>query len=424
MTAFSGIEKHIARTLEWTPGTKAIAKRSYQIANYFACREKGFIRWLAEGVYIVSELPSNGGEAFFGYYDKTPWSPLGEEVVVHGIRDRYVEIYRVKPTGERPVKIGESSAWSWQQGCMAQWAGRGKSLHIVFNGIREGVLGSYWAPGYAEGGVTFCPWPVQAVRPDGGEFVALNYLRLALLRPEYGYDVTVSNFSAYLPDEKDGLWRVEWPSGRAELMVTLAELKHIMPISDMRKSKDKVNHALYSPSGKRVAFVHRWYSSRGKKSRLFIKELESGDLNCVLDTGMVSHYCWRDDRTLFVYCRIEHEGVGYYMLDVATGEIDPLGFGELDRYGDGHPSVSPSGRYLLTDSYPDRRRQQHLLVYDLTGGTVTELGRFLLPLRFDGKVRVDLHPRWSPCGGFVSIDTACMGRRNMAVLDVREVLGG
>jgi Tol biopolymer transport system component len=137
---------------------------------------------------------------------------------------------------------------------------------------------------------------------------------------------------------------------------------------------------------------------------------------------MVSHYAWRDDNSLLVWARAPEHGDRYYVVDATTGRRDVYGAGTLDRFGDGHPSFSPDGRWIVTDSYPDRARMRHLLLCRHEAGEVIEVGAFHSPWRYDGAVRCDLHPRWSPDGRSVSIDSAHEGVRRTYAVDVSRLV--
>ena len=145
-------------------------------------------------------------------------------------------------------------------------------------------------------------------------------------------------------------------------------------------------------------------------------------LRLLLDHRMVSHYAWRDEGTLLAWARTPANGDRYYLLDVATGTSETCCAGVLDRYGDGHPSFSPDGQWLVTDSYPDRARMCRLLLCRPAAGEVVEAGAFFSPWRYDGARRCDLHPRWHGNGRFVSIDSAHEGVRGSYAIDVGRLL--
>ncbi len=427
---YNRLERKVAALLDAAPGLRALAKSGYQRFNYLV--HGGRRQALRLHPSAAIERATSGGEGvnlasgrtecFFGYFGLQPWSADGRRYLFHRWRARAgrVDICAVDRGSGAVQVVGDSAAWNFQQGAMAQWIRRGGVECAIFNDAVEGQLACrIVAPDGSERGV---PWPIQALHPGGCDALSLNYRRLARIRPEYGYDVAVQNFSPDQPPERDGLWRVNLDTGAAELIASLAELAASKPRADMAAAEHKVNHAVYSPAGTRFVFMHRWLGASGKFSRLYVADADGSNRRLLLDHRMVSHYAWRDERRLLVWARAPDKGDRYYLLDVTTGAREACGAGTLDRYGDGHPSFSPDGRWLVTDSYPDRGRMRRLLLCRPDAGLVLEAGAFHSPWRYDGAERCDLHPRWSPDGTRISIDSAHEGVRWTYVVDVSRLV--
>ena len=84
---------------------------------------------------------------------------------------------------------------------------------------------------------------------------------------------------------------------------------------------------------------------------------------------------------------------------------------------DGHPTWIDEKR-LITDTYPDLLRQQHLLYYDINADRLIKLGSFHVPESFTAEVRCDLHPRINTQKNKVSVDCVRDGRRAICVVDI------
>lgn len=301
---------------------------------------------------------------------------------------------------------------------MAQWMPVG--LGIAFNDVADGHLVARFVSEPGEERTT--PWPIQVLHPNKPEYLSLNYRRLYRLRAEYGYESSVTNFSPMAPLDEDGLWTVHADSGDATLSVSLAELVENDPRPEMDQAEHLVNHALYAPDGQRFVFMHRWLSGQGKFSRLYVARSDGSALRLLLDHRMVSHYAWDDENHLLAWARAPEHGDQYYRINVNTGDRTVVGKDILNPYGDGHPSFSPDGRWVLTDTYPDRARNRHLLLFDQHRETLVPIGQFFAPLAYTGPERCDLHPRWSPDGRFVSIDSAHERQRKSFILNLDELL--
>ena len=93
---------------------------------------------------------------------------------------------------------------------------------------------------------------------------------------------------------------------------------------------------------------------------------------------------------------------------------------------DGHVSVLPGERWILNDSYPSgqefEKRVQPLYLYDREEDHRIELELCHSPVRYQGEFRCDLHPRSSPDGRFVTIDSTHDGRgRQVYLLDIEGI---
>jgi len=427
---YNSTERLIAKILDRYPDLKLRVKYLYQHFNYLVHASESKLRiYLFENLAIVGVL--NKGKAnlfnnvFFGYYDKSPWSFDMKYYLVHIFNEKEkdkvsVGIYDCE-TSELAI-LDQSPAFNFQQGAILRWLNN-KDYLIIYNTVVDGDLVAK-VKDIISGKERIIPMPVQTVNKDGTEALTLNYKRLDKIRPEYGYKVKVNNFSSDMPYEEDGIWRIDLATGKYELIISLADLMSIEHRKEMDKAQHKINHIMYSPSGRRFVFMHRWIGSHGKFSRLYVANSDGSNLKILADDRMVSHYSWRDDNFLLAYARKEPIGDKYFLINVNTSEFQVVGNEVLDIYGDGHPSYSPDGRWIVTDTYPDKARLGYLILYDTTTNNAQIIGKFFSPWKFDGYYRCDLHPRWSPDGTKISIDSAHEGFRNSYIIDISEIING
>lgn len=427
MKSYNLLERQGAKALDALPQLKQIAKTTYQSLNYLYFGKRGFQLALHPQVQLLTPLEwagikSEPEQLFFGYYDKSPFSTDMRRSLFHRLNhDGNVEIVLFDQEQQTSKAVGISSTWSSQQGSMVQWIPGNYSNKLIFNDLVDKNLSARIVNLETDSEHTI-PYPIQTLNPNGKQALTLNYKRLDSLRPEYGYAVAAENFSPDQLLEEDGIWKVDLESGEGNLILSLAKLAENQPRSEMVNSNHKVNHIMYSPAGTKFVFMHRWIGSQGKFSRLYVANNDSSDLCLLLDDRMVSHYSWRDEEHLLVWARTKEAGDHYYLINVITGKWEIIGEGILDTFGDGHPSFSPDRRWIITDTYPDRARQQHLLLYEVETGKIIEIGRFLAPLKFNGPKRCDLHPRWSPDGKMISIDSCHEGKRMTYFLDISSLV--
>jgi hypothetical protein len=362
----------------------------------------------------VADTP---GSLFVGYYGVSPWSPDMQQAVFHRPRrDGLVDLVVYQQQQQRVV--GQSRTWTYQQGSMTRWLPEPHDPHIIYNDLVRGSLSAVIVA-VGRGVQAVLPAPIQALHPRGTSALAINYRRLHACGTEYGYAGAADAPRADLPATADGIWHVDIASGRVELLIALETLLQHAPRATQSGTQHHINHVLYAPDGNRLLFLHRWNTPAGRVSRLYCADASGQRLTLLLE-GNVSHTCWYDATHVLVWAALPGQHPRYHWIDTCTAQVCNLD--DLHRYGDGHPSFAPGGRWLVTDSYPDRLRQQHLLLYDTRRGTTQTIGRFLAPWDFSGAVRCDLHPRWSPDGRMVSIDAAHTGMRRSYLLDVSALL--
>lgn len=421
------LKQRVARALESMPLVRNSVRAAYRQASYLCFRDNGFryslhpeSRMLSAEEWLGAPLNADFG-VFFGYYDKSPWSPTMEQVILHRATAIHAEILVLDRPSRTSRVVGVSTTWNHQQGSMAQWLPWSNGKSLIFNDRADGNLVSRIVG--ADGKQATVPLPIQTVHPTSPVALSLNYRRLARIRPEYGYRGPAQNFAPDQALDRDGVWYVDLTSGDSRLLFSIARLKENSGRLEMLESEHKVNHFTYSPAGSRFAFLHRWLGPRGKFSRLYVASSDGTDLRLLLDDRMVSHYTWLDEMSLLAWARAPEAGDRYYLIDVTTGERRVIGGGTLDVWGDGHPSFSPDRRWIVTDSYPDAARQRRLLLYEISTGAVTLVGRFFAPWSFDGAERCDLHPRWSPDGKAICIDSAHTNSRMTYIIDVSAIIG-
>lgn len=424
--SYSSFERRVARILEATPAVRNGLKWVYHRMNYLVHREPGFRFAVHRDVGILTVADWVGTslgdvDYFFGYYDKTPWFADMQQLVMHRLTGGEVDILVCDRRRKIVRVVGKTKVWNYQQGSMAQWLPCRREPTVIYNDLcgRDLVARIVELDGEAR----TVPFPIQVVHPRRPEALSLNYKRLMWLRPDYGYTPPVANFDVRQDVTRDGIWWMDLQTGAVRLIISLARLMETEPRVEMVGSDHKVNHALYSPEGTRFVFLHRWFGPKGKFSRLYVADPNGENLRILLDHRMVSHYNWLDEDHLLVWGRTVEQGDRYYLIDVRTGERSIVGDGVLNSYGDGHPSYSPDRRWIVTDTYPDKARQRTLLLFEVETGRCIEIGRFFAPWTFDGTRRCDLHPRWSPDGRLISIDSAHDGRRRSYLLDVSAIVG-
>ena len=412
------IENIINQTLNNYPQVKKIIKRCYQLVMYTISP-----KIKSEG-NIERVTPNDGKEYFFGYYDKSPWDATGRYMLCMRADNTWsnvspkekADIILIDTANNNSYKkIAETRTWNVQQGCMVQWLGPDFSSKILFNDYRGGRYVSVIRE-IETGSERIIEAPVYTISNNGKFALTLDFSRLYNLRPGYGYyNVPEKTKSINLPDTT-AIWTVNLETGDVKPLLKYTDFASFQPRKEMLEegSIHKVNHLMISPNGKRFMVLYRWFVGQRKYTRLITCNVDGTDMYVLSDDDMVSHCYWKNDNEILAFENKHDGGPGYYLMKDKTQEYKHL----WSKYSnDGHPSYSPDGEYVVTDSYPDRARIADIKVLKENEADGTVVARVFAPFKYDNDTRCDLHPRWSRDGKQICFDSVFEGHRGLYIVE-------
>lgn len=383
------------------------------------------------------KLTPDDGHYFFGYYDRNPWN---RDVTRHLVM-KIPQITRLPERGER-AEIGlldlngnyepltTTRAWCHQQGCMELFL-RHRPDCFIYNDYEEsenrlvarifqlgkGVVGRY-------------ELPVYAMSPDGKWAVSLNFSRIP--RRGYSYaDAVLSEDPHPADPDSDGIWLMNLESGKTELIVSYRKMMELHPYAySLPGQHIWLNHAIFNCDSTRLLWLFRQCADSCKRGRirwktfLYTSSLEGGDAECVLSEcqwqQFISHQIWgRTPREILVDADWTGEGHGAVVFDESRR---PFISRELSKsHGRmAHMVFSPDSKSILADSYPDDDSNQKLILINAETGDFELLGTFHHEPTPIVDTRCDIHPRWSPDGRFVTVDSTHDGKRGLYLLELNK----
>lgn len=324
------------------------------------------------------------------------------------------------------IRLSQTRAWNFQQGCMAHWLGEVPHSMIIYNDFRDEKFVSV-VHDVSSNKEIIIPRPISGVSPDGRRALSINFARLRITRPDYGYDGNGDNPRADEPyPTEDGLFLIDLDTGGSELIMPYSDMKGLigLPPDVQPNSLLWLNHTIFNRDGTRIFFLVRinkrgggWYTAS------ITLNTDGSDLRPVFPSPWNwggSHYDWLSRDRLMVTARYQETGYVPTLFTDGKDDYRILGNGLLDF--DGHGTFSPNGKWMAFDSYPDSNfHKQNLLLMDMTTNAVLSLGRFYEPLRFYGPGipeywRCDLHPCWSPKGDMIAFNSTHENTRQVYVV--------
>jgi hypothetical protein len=255
--------------------------------------------------------------------------------------------------------------------------------------------------------------------------VAPDFRRLNHTRPGYGYAGLPDPNQNLLAPEDAGIWRLNLRSGKQQLILSFAQAVKITdPGAAWTGAKHWFNHLLVSPNGSRFIFLHRWRGpkeGKGFATRMFTANPDGTGLYVLDPFGKTSHFIWRDPRHVLAWAWHPSHGEKFYLYEDRTANVQVVAPEVMTV--NGHCSYLPSSRWILNDTYPDKQRNQNPYLYDTRPRRRVPLGHFHSPPEYAGEWRCDLHPRFSPDGRKVIIDSPHGGQgRQMYLIDLWGML--
>jgi len=322
--------------------------------------------------------------------------------------------------GYKWTKIGETTAWNWQQGARLQW--RPRSDEIVWNARSDdGTKYVCSVYNFHTGKRRTLPRPIYDLSPDGATALTHDFERMKHRGTEYvGIEDIYKN--QYAPG-KTGIWKMNMDTGHAELIMTLEKMAVIAyPNGHPRAGCLYFFREGWNPSGTRfIAFLK---DPENGLFKAFSMAPDGADIRYLYSDP--SHHSWQDDDHVLDFGNHTPPGggsplKGYFLFkDDGTGEAKNL-LWTTDF--DGHNSYvsGPGGDWIISDTY-DIKGFQYLFMYHRPTKLFVPLAK-LRNTAEDGIHRVDLHPRLSRNGKMVSIDSTYEGLgRQMYIIDISHIV--
>jgi hypothetical protein len=374
---------------------------------------------------------------FFGYIGHVrtiPWS--GDNRYVLALRTPFQDrmpapgepadvVIVDTAAGNAVVPIEQSRAWNFQQGTMFYWNPEAPDTQFFFND-RDPATGRIFTVLYdiaARSRVRefrFDDTPVAngGVAQNGGRFLALNYGRMARLRPVTGYPGAFDFTGDALHPADDGIHVVEVGTGQRRLLVSFAQLADLVrPVRpDVDRKALFINHSLWSRDDQRVYFYVRGeFDNQDERLDIACTIRADGSGLTMLD-HVGGHPEWESGSRM-----IGARGDQQVIYDVdARQVVGTIGTPEIFPRPGGDIALSPDGEWFVNGH--SAGGENVYTVLRRSDGTWARLDPVSRGPYTGGELRIDGAPAWnrtSDAIAFPAIDPAD-GSRQTFVIHVRR----
>lgn len=312
------------------------------------------------------------------------------------------------------IRIGDTTALNYPQGARQQWLGD-TELFTVNNSVGD-VWGTDLYDTSTNQLVDRFEATTHMLSKDGRYAYGLDYARLFRLGG-YGYSGIEDKGKNEATPFNSGITKLNLETKTVELLVSVRQVAEYGSSLILGVSHHYITHLCLNPSCTRVAFLHRYFmADGGLMTRLMTIGTDGTGLRC-LAQGFLSHYDWKDDKTIYIFGRannsldalrnnpllsnplmvgpmkvakkvakfILHRGNGggkanvgkSFMMVTDTEQPIITPFAQEVISEDGHPMTNPiNDDWCINDTYPNKDGIRTLMLYNFVTNQRVDLGTF------------------------------------------------
>jgi hypothetical protein len=379
------------------------------------------------------------------YFDVTPFSPS----------HRYLAVTRL-PFGNRHPLLGDraqvcvidlqehsiqtiytTKCWGYQTGANLHWGATDR--HLYANDVIDGRAVCIGID-LQTGATLAYAGPLYTIMPDESCVVGFPHELRDVTQKGYGVPPRVANSFATLPpgaSADEGIWRTDLKTNEKRLIASLADVAARVPTAPPAAGGTYYFwHTKFNRQGTRLLQVLRYIHPDEPDVRnpmVFTFNPDGSDICFAPRTDRVpvwhgpgGHPNWHSDGVHVIrhmetdggdksrFTQVRYDGTDFKIL---AEKIE----------GGGHPSVEPTGKYLITDrrDYEGGAAVMKLRLIDL----IAEEERCICAIpTIDKKAlkdtvfRLDGHPAWSRDYKKVSLQAAPEGERQLFIVDLEGMV--
>jgi len=364
------------------------------------------IPWNAGGRYILALRTD--------YHDHMPDPGAAADVVL-------IDTQRAN----KVIKVDQTRGWNFQQGTMFYWNPASAETQFFFND-RDPQTNRIFTVLYDIGRskrirefrYTDASVGNSGVAQDGSTFLAINYGRMARLRPVTGYPGGFDWTTGQEAPDDDGIFIINPKSGVKRLLVSFRRLAELVrPLKpDVDEASLYINHTLWNRRSDRIYFYLR---GRIGESSMKI------NVPCTIKpdgTGLTAHETfigghpeWGQGSQV-----IGRQGDRQVLYDVDKKEIvGQIGTPEIIPKPGDDISFSPDGNWFA-NGFGRSGKNYYVLLRLADGANIRSQGFSRGPY-VRGDLRIDPAPRWNRTSDAILVPSfTADGTRQMFVVRIRE----
>ena len=366
----------------------------------------------------VEQLTQGPNHHFFGYIGQSltiPWSKNGDRILClsapfhdhlagKGEPANVNIIYANKKNDNsfKIEKVDESQGWNHQQGTMFYWNPDSPQNQFFFND-RDSKSGVVYTVLYdlSKGRrIKFYKYENKSfgnsgICPKGKYFLAINYARMARLRPVTGYKGSYDWSEGIAAPKEDGIAIIDIKTGVKKILLSFKQMAEGLDRKgfDAKGRNLFINHTLWSRDGKYIYFFVRagWKSDKdgreGLNAACSVKV--DGSQFFAGHRHIGGHPEWGSGTEIIG--SYENKQIVY---DIITQKIKrTIGSKKIFPQPGGDISLSPNSNWLV-NGYNDKAGTNFYSLMNLKTGDWVNTPSFNTGI-YKKDLRIDPAPRWN-----------------------------
>jgi hypothetical protein len=347
------------------------------------------IPWNQSGRYILSLRTD--------FHDRMPQPLEAADIVLIDTQDKY-----------RVIEIEKTLAWNFQQGTMFYWNPKHAESQFFFND-RDPKTQHVFTVLYdieqrrriREYRFNDVPVANGGVCPTGDFFLAINYGRMARLRPVTGYPGVADPTAQVAAPTNDGIFRVEVATGRRKLLVSFRQLRDLLSNKHKRINEVEfyINHSLCNRSGDLVYFFARAGLGDNSMAVNAPCSIRTDGTGLMTHEYIGGHPEWDEGSVV-----IGAKGRRQVRYDVEKQSI----IGQIGTDDDfvspgADISLSPDAKWFANGFSTNNRKQNKYVLLRRSDGASVRSKAFSRGPYHRGDLRIDPAPRWNREGNAILV---------------------
>lgn len=383
----------------------------------------------------LTRITPDDGYYVFTYFDVCPFSPSGRYLATTRLpfQDRIpvlgdtADVCVIDLEEQAIQTVYTTKSWGYQTGALLNWGTT--DHHLYTNDVVDGRAVCVRI-NLESGKTTAFSGPMYNIAPDESCVIGFPLELMDISQPGYGVPCKDPKNPQRLPpgaSQDQGIWKTDLRTNKCSLLVSLADVAARLPGPLPREDGTFYFwHAKFNRQGTRIMQVLRCLFPDNWGARnptTFSFNPDGSDITYLPFThawdAKGGHSNWHPDGEHLLRNVIEPDGAQRYCQVRADGTKRTILSDRLT--GGGHPSLEPTGRYIVTDARSDDRIV--LLLSDLETHQERELcslPTFEKERLKDTVLRLDGHPVWSRDYKKVCFQAVHQGARQLYIADLSD----